>query len=69
MTTTFDLEQHIMHCWNVTDDLEVLNEAVLERNLSQDEISNILMGMKGLYHLKFETLFETFEQALKEKRV
>lgn len=69
MTTTFDLEQHIMHCWNVVDDLEVLNEAVLERNLSQDEISNILMGMKGLYHLKFETLFETFEQALKEKRV
>jgi len=69
MTTTFDLEQHIINCWNVTDDLEVLNEAVLERNLSQDEISNILMGMKGLYHLKFETLFETFEQALKEKRV
>lgn len=69
MTTTFDLEQHIINCWNVTDDLEVLNEAVLERNLSKDEISNILTGMKGLYHLKFETLFETFEKALKEKRV
>lgn len=69
MTTTFDLEQQIINCWNVTDDLEVLNEAVLERNLSKDEISNILTGMKGLYHLKFETLFETFEKALKEKRV
>lgn len=69
MTTTFDLEQHIMNCWNVTDDLEVLNEAVLERDLTQDEISNILTGMKSLYHLKFETLFETFEKALKEKQI
>lgn len=69
MTTTFDLEQNIMNCWSVVDDLEVLNEAVLERDLKPDDISNILMGLKGLYHLKFEILFETFEKALKEKKI
>ena len=57
----FDLEQSIMNCWNVTDDLKILFEAVLERDLSKDEISNIILGMERLYHLKFEKLFENFE--------
>lgn len=62
----FDFEQQIMKCWNVCDDLEELYEAVLERDMSPDEISNVLLGMKELYSLKFQTLMEGFENVIHE---
>lgn len=57
----FDMEQQIMNCWNVCDDLTILNEGVLDREITRDQIANIVQGMKDLYHLKFETLWESFE--------
>jgi uncharacterized protein YfkK (UPF0435 family) len=62
---SFDLEQQIMTCWQITEDLKVLNEGVLEKDLTTDEISNILMGLTNLYELKFQKLFEYFEQSIK----
>lgn len=62
----FDMEQEILDCWHVTDDIDVLMEAVMEKDLSTDNIVNVLLGMKDLYHLKFQRLFDTFEQCIKE---
>lgn len=62
----FELEQQIMACWGVTDDLATLNQAVLEQDLSKDDISNILVGMEKLYNLKFDQTFRTFEALLWE---
>ena len=64
--TRFDMEQEIMDCWHVTDDIDVLMEAVMEKDLSTDSIVNVLLGMKDLYHLKFQRLFDTFEQCIEE---
>lgn len=61
-----DLEQGIMTCWNFVEDLKMLNEAVLERDITNDDISNILLGIERLYNLKFEKLFEIFETHVKE---
>jgi len=69
MKTRFDLEQEILHCWSVTDDIEVVSKAVLERDISRDETANILIGLKSLYQLKFETLFETFEGCIKNNEI
>lgn len=63
----FDMEQQIMNCWNVCEDLDTLMEGVLERDMTRDRITNALMGMKELYQLKFETLFETFEAMCHER--
>ncbi len=62
----FDMEQHIMNCWNVCEDLDTVMEGVLEREMNQDQISNVLIGMKELYHLKFEKLWESFESMCRE---
>lgn len=59
---SFELEGQIQHCWCVVDDLDTLIEGVMEKDLTQDEIANILIGIKGLYHLKFEKAFQTFEE-------
>lgn len=59
----FDLEQQILDCWHVVDDLKILTESVCDNSppLTEDEITNILIGMEHLYQLKFQRLFRVFE--------
>ena len=45
MSDRFDFEQEIMQCWNIVEELKVLHEGVLERDLTRDQISNILLGL------------------------
>jgi hypothetical protein len=46
-----DLEQGIMDCWNVCEDLGTVYRQVCdgEREPTIDEITNALMGMQQLY--------------------
>jgi hypothetical protein len=63
----FDLEQSILQCWNVCDELDLLYTQILERSrpLTQDEMANILLGMKLMYQMKFEKCFSEFEDVCK----
>jgi protein subunit release factor A len=66
MMKQFELEQGIMDCWHIVDDLKVLSEAVVEDDqMTMDKVSNITIGMEELYQLKFDKLFRTFEEFLK----
>ena len=69
MKNRFDFEQEIMGVWNIIEELKVLHEGVLERDLTNDQISNILSGMTELYQMKFEIVFETFEQLVRNKEI
>jgi hypothetical protein len=66
MTDRFDLEQHIMKCWNVTEDINLLNYNVLEKDMSRDEISNFLLGLKTIYECKFNDLFDNFSELIEK---
>ncbi len=62
MSTRFDLEQKILGCWSIVDDLETfLNHY---DNLTEDQRQNILIGLKDLYTLKFQECFDVFEKTL-----
>lgn len=50
----FDLEQDIMNCWNVVDDLKML----LRMGTANQENVN---AVAVLYQQKFEALWATFE--------
>lgn len=63
----FDLENAIMDCWRITDDLKSLTEHVDDENATTDSIANVLIGLEALYNIKFEKLFHTFENALERK--
>lgn len=69
MGDRFDLEQGIMKCWSVVDDIDMLYEGVLERDMSNDDIANALLGMKVLYQMKFEKCFELFETCVRNREV
>lgn len=62
---SFDLEQQILDCWTITSQLDTLLEGVLEHDMTTDQIANVLLGLKGLYDLKFDKAFRTFEQVHK----
>lgn len=69
MTTRFDLEEQIMDCWNVVRDIECLYHMQDIRELTDDEQANVLLGLSSIYQIKFERLFNTFEQLINRGKV
>jgi hypothetical protein len=65
----FDFEQQLMECWGVTKDIKTLYEAVCDRDpaMTEDEISNVLIGLEALYELKFNKLFLMFEAGVHQR--
>lgn len=64
MKNRFDLEQEIMQCWSVVDDIERLRHYMCDKKMTEDELDNYLLGLKTIYSVKFEQLFDTFEDCL-----
>lgn len=66
--TRFTLEDQIMECWGVVDDIDMVysTEALYE---DQDRMQNTLLGMQELYKIRFERLFQTFEQLVNEGKI
>lgn len=56
----FDLEQQIMDCWGVVDDIQTVYSVGDSRPISEDEMLNALLGLQTIYQMKFEKLQETF---------
>ena len=67
MSDRFDLEQGIMNCWNVCDDIQLLLDSW--DKLDEDGKQNFLIGLKQMYQLKFERTFEQFEDCVKSRLV
>lgn len=62
----FDLEQEIMKAWDIIEDIQLLNENVMETGMSTDEIANALVGLKSIYNMRFQKVFNIFEDLCKE---
>jgi hypothetical protein len=62
MSDRFDLEQDILRVWDVTKDLDTANKLVLDgaEPLTEDEISNIIMGIEQTLDLRCRGLWDTF---------
>jgi len=58
----FTLEQQIMTCWSVVEDLQMVADR------GEGTLENI-QALSRIYQLKFETLFDTFEQLIAEGKV
>ena len=61
-----DLEHHIMECWQLVDDVKLLYEQVMDKDLheDQDKLSNALLGLYTIYGMKFGLAFDTYGEAL-----
>lgn len=61
MTKLYELEQQILDAWGIIDDLKILLEVV-----DGDKPQNILIGLIELNSLKFEKLFNTYEEVVRD---
>jgi hypothetical protein len=68
-TSRFDFEQQIMDCWGVVDDIKTVYNADDLRELSKDEMQNLLLGLYTMYQLKFEILFKMFEDLCQQRAI
>jgi len=64
----FDLEQAIMRCWTLTDDIDLLYRNIGDNPKFadmdpkyKDKIMNILLGMNELYEMRFNECWREFE--------
>ena len=63
----FDLEQEIMKCWNVTEDIEAFISA--RDSMDEDRQLNYLIGLKAMYEVKFDNLWKAFESCIRERSI
>ena len=64
MSDRFDFEQQIQKCWMITDDIGEIAEGVLEHDLNGEQVTNALIGLQQLYELKFNKLWDLFEDSI-----
>ena len=62
MSNLQELEQDFLRCWEVSQDLALLAEVV---NDGSDH-TEIVKGLAGVYNLRFEKAWHTYEQLVKE---
>ena len=56
--TRFDMEQEVMQAWQVLDDIRMLSA---REGTDKEDWDAVVR----LYQIRFETLFETFEQLIR----
>ena len=68
MNDRFVLEDRIMKCWNVTDDIDMVTDYFVDNAKFQhmpaditDAIMNKYLGIKELYEIRFQQLWDCFE--------
>jgi hypothetical protein len=65
----FDLEQCIMKCWTVVDDIQELREFINVQDANLGTVDSILLGMELMYQNKFNRLFDQFSTLIKQKKI
>lgn len=65
----FDLEQQIMDCWGVCEDIKSIYKMNDIRQMSEDELMNAMIGLETIYQMKFEILFDMFEKMIKNGQI
>jgi hypothetical protein len=63
MADRFQLETDITNLHSIADDIDLVLEAILERDMSTDDAANALLGLSTLARLRVDKAFDTFKAA------
>jgi hypothetical protein len=66
MTKVHELEEKIMDCWYICNDLKTIVDLIIynEHEPEVEDIMVALNGMQQLYQWKFEQLFSKYEDVI-----
>ena len=62
----FDFENEFIKTSHIINDIDLLYENVMENDMSKDDITNVLLGLKKIYSMRFEKSFDLFEKLCNE---
>jgi len=64
----FDLEQQIQDCWKVIDDIDMVTKYLVDEcdGYDDDDVMNKYFAIKDLYEIKFEKLWNLFQNVCEE---
>jgi len=65
MADRFQLETDITNLHNIADDIDLVVEEILERDMDTDDIANALLGISTLARLRVDKAFDSFKAAFK----
>ena len=67
--TRFDLEQLILKNWEVVTEIKHLRELISDGKPTQDQIENYLLGLETIYEVKFNKLWDCFEELCQHQKI
>jgi hypothetical protein len=67
--TRFDLEQLILKNWEVVTEIKHLRELISDGKPTQDQIENYLLGLETIYEVKFNKLWDCFEELCQNQKI
>ena len=67
----FDLEEAIGEMLSTQNDIETIIYAIGDSSIkhTEDELLNMLIGMKQLNETRYQKMWSIFEQLIKEKKI
>jgi ABC-type Fe3+ transport system substrate-binding protein len=65
MADRFQLETDITNLYNIADDIDLVVEAILERDMSTDDVANALLGISTMTKLRVDKAFDSYKAAFK----
>lgn len=68
MSAQFDLEQHILKCWNITEDITDIATDLSEGHMDTAEAVQALQAYSQVYQRRFDRCFGQFEDFCGEVR-
>jgi len=65
----FDLEQLILKNWEVVTEIKHLRELISDGKPTQDQVENYLLGLETIYEVKFNKLWDCFEELCQNQKI
>jgi hypothetical protein len=62
----FDLEQEILNCWNIIDDIKLVTE---NKMVTHEDLNEYMNALTTMYNVKFNKLFDTFGILIEEGKI
>lgn len=72
MKNRFDLEEEIIKCWHITDDIDTVCNMIEMTDLEprdRDKLLNVLIGIRTLYDHKFSQTMETMSSLIVQRNL
>jgi hypothetical protein len=62
----FDLEQEILNCWNIIDDIKLVTE---NKMVTHEDLNEYMNALTTMYNVKFNKMFDTFSILIEEGKI